>query len=118
MKKKFIVIDGGEEIGASWLSRWDSRKLFTPTENNHLPGLKFDTPKGYYPSKFEVADYFKSYVAEFEIPVQLNTLVTSVSRTETVFDVSYEGGEVVAKNVIVATGPFHKPYKPPCHTNI
>jgi putative flavoprotein involved in K+ transport len=118
MKKKFIVIDGGEEIGASWLSRWDSLKLFTPTEYNHLPGLKFDTPKGYYPSKFEVADYFKSYVAEFEIPVQLNTLVTSVSRTETGFDVSYEGGEVVAKNVIVATGPFHIPYTPPCHTKI
>ena len=41
MNKKFIVIDGEKEIGASWLNRWNSLKLFTPTEYNHLPGLKF-----------------------------------------------------------------------------
>ena len=59
---KYLVVDGGSEVGGSWLSRWDSLKLFTPTEYNHLPGLKFDSPKGYYPNKFEVAAYFKKYV--------------------------------------------------------
>ncbi len=118
MDKKFIVLDGENEIGASWLNRWDSLKLFTPTEYNHLPGLKFNAPKGYYPSKVEVSNYFKSYVKKFSIPVQLNTLVTSVSKTKEGFSIKYKDGSIVAKNVVVATGPFHIPYTPPCHTKI
>ena len=118
MDKKFIVLDGENEIGASWLNRWDSLKLFTPTEYNHLPGLKFDAQKGHYPTKVEVANYFKLYVDEFQIPVQLNTLVTSVRKTDKGFFVAYKEGEIEAKNVIVATGPFHIPYTPPCHTKI
>jgi len=115
MGKKYLVIDGTDEVGASWLSRWDSLKLFTPTEYNHLPGLKFDAPKGYYPNKVEVANYFKSYVKEYNIPIQFNTLITSVSKTSKCFHLQHKEGEIEAKNVIVATGPFHIPYTPPCH---
>ena len=118
MNKKFVVIDGENEIGASWLNRWDSLKLFTPTEYNHLPGLKFDAPKGHYPTKVEVANYFKSYVKEFNIPVQLNTLITSVRKTEKGFHITHKDGEIKAKNVVIATGPFHIPYTPPCHTKV
>ena len=115
---KYLVVDGGDEIGGSWLNRWDSLKLFTPTEYNHLPGLKFKAPKNHYPSKFEVADYFKSYVKNFKIPVQLNTLVTSVRKTADGFQLTHKEGAIDTKNVIVATGPFHTPYTPPCHTKI
>jgi len=118
MSKNFIVVDGDKEIGSSWLNRWDSLQLFTPTEYNNLPGLKFDAPKGYYPNKIEVANYFKSYVKEFNIPVQLNTLITSVKKTKDGFHILHKDGEFEAKNVIIATGPFHIPYTPPCHTKI
>jgi len=118
MNKTFIVVDGGKEIGASWLERWDSLKLFTPTQYNHLPGLKFEAPKGHYPSKYEVANYFKQYVKKYDIPVKLNTLITSVRKTEKGFLVTHNDGELNAKNVIIATGPFHTPYTPPCHTKI
>ncbi|WNW01789.1 NAD(P)/FAD-dependent oxidoreductase [Tenacibaculum sp. HL-MS23] len=118
MEKKFVVIDGEKEIGASWLNRWDSLKLFTPTEYNHLPGMKFNASKGHYPTKFEVSNYFKLYVEKFQIPLQLDTLITSVRKNEKGFYVSYKDGEIQTKNVIVATGPFHIPYTPPCHTKI
>jgi putative flavoprotein involved in K+ transport len=116
--KSFLVIDGEDEIGASWLNRWDSLKLFTPTEFNHLPGLKFDTPKGYYPNKYEVANYFKSYVEAFDIQVQHNTLITAVKKTKDGFVVSHDKGEILTQNVIIATGPFHLPYTPPCHSKL
>ncbi|MFT5337087.1 MAG: putative flavoprotein involved in K+ transport [Luteibaculaceae bacterium] len=116
--KEFLVIDGGQEIGDSWLNRWDSLKLFTPTEYNHLPGLKFEAPKGHYPTKHEVANYFKSYVQKFDLPVQLNTLITSVRKGENGFVITHKDGEFEAQNVIVATGPFHTPYTPPCHTKL
>ena len=118
MKKSFLILDGENEIGASWLNRWDSLTLFTPTEYNHLPGLKFDTPKGYYPNKFEVANYFKAYVKEYDIPVQLNTLVTAVKKTEEGFVITSDKSEMKAANVVIATGPFHIPYTPPCHTKL
>ncbi len=118
MNKNFLILDGGNEVGGSWLSRWDSLKLFTSTEYNHLPGLKFDAPKGHYPSKIEVANYFKTYVAKFDLPVRLNTLITAVKKTEEGFHVIHKDGTIAAQNVIVATGPFHIPYTPPCHTKI
>ncbi|WOI23439.1 flavin-containing monooxygenase [Nonlabens ulvanivorans] len=114
--KKILIVDGEEEIGASWLNRWDSLKLFTPTEYNHLPGLKFKAPKNHYPTKFEVANYFKSYVKKFDIPVQLNTLITSVRKNKKTFIIEHKDGIIEAKNVVIATGPFHIPYTPPCHT--
>jgi len=118
-EKKFLVVDAGARIGASWLNRWDSLKLFTPTEYNHLPGFKFDAPKGYYPDKFEVANYFKSYVEHFDIPMQFNTMITSVRKNENgFFTLSHKDGDIEAENLIVATGPFHTPYTPPCHTKI
>ncbi|TVZ51043.1 flavin-containing monooxygenase [Dokdonia sp. Hel_I_53] len=116
--RKFIVIDSKKEVGASWINRWDSLKLFTPTEFNHLPGLNFDAPKGHYPSKYEVAAYFKKYVEEYEIPIKLNTLVTSVSKKKDKFYIKFNDGIYESKNVVVATGPFHIPYTPPCNTKI
>jgi putative flavoprotein involved in K+ transport len=118
MNKKFIILDGEKEIGASWLNRWDSLKLFTPTEYNHLPGMKFPAQKGHYPSKVEVAKYFKDYVNKFRFSVQLNTLVTSVSKNSNGFIVKFKDGQLESTNVIVATGPFHTPYTPLCSKDI
>lgn len=118
MNKSFLMVDGGDEVGASWLSRWDSLTLFTPTEYNHLPGLKFDAPKGYYPNKHEVANYFKHYATTYGFNIQLNTLINSVKKTEHSFVLEHDAGKIEAQNVIVATGPFHTPYTPPCHTKI
>lgn len=118
-KKDFLIVDGSDRIGASWLNRWDSLRLFTPTEYNHLPGLKFDAPRGYYPNKKDVADYFESYVAHYNIPIQFNTLITSVNRNSNgCFSLKHKNGQIETMNVIVATGPFHIPYTPAFHTKI
>ncbi len=109
----FIVLDKENEIGASWLNRWDSLRLFSPTEFNHLKGLDFPAPKGHYPSKYEVADYFKQYAEKFNFPIQLNTLVQKVEKTTPKsFLVHTQKEHYKTKNVVVATGPFHIPYTP------
>lgn len=63
LNKSFLILDKDNEIGASWLKRWDSLTLFTPTEFNHMEGLDFPQPEGHYPSKYEVAAYLKLYAA-------------------------------------------------------
>lgn len=114
MNKKFVIVDKESEIGASWLNRWDSLKLFTPSEFNHLEGFNFPAPKGYYPNKYEVADYFKKYVEKFDFPVQLNTLVEGIEKHNGIFTLKHAKGQFQAKNVVIATGPFHLPYTPSC----
>ncbi len=111
--KEFLVVDKESEIGASWLNRWDSLTLFTPAEFNNMPGMDFPGKKGHYPSKTEVADYFKEYVRKFDIPVQLNTFIESISKESDHFILKSPEGDFSARNVIIATGPFHIPYTPP-----
>jgi putative flavoprotein involved in K+ transport len=114
----FLILDSSKEIGASWLKRWDSLKLFTPTEFNHLDGLPFPMKDGEYPDKYEVANYFKSYVSHFNLPLQLNTLVKSLEKKVETFFLETSQGELQAKAVVVATGPFHTPFTPKCSTKV
>lgn len=116
--KDFLVLDANEHIGAPWLKRWDSLKLFTPTEYNHLPGMLFPFPKGYYPDKYDVAEYLKSYVDKFSIPIEFNQKVTSLKKVNGIFEITCENSTYQARQVIIATGPFHTPYTPPCHVDI
>ncbi len=118
INKNFLIVDKEQEIGFSWLNRWDSLKLFTPAEFNKLPGMDFPAPKGHYPSKYEVAEYFKAYAQKFDFPVQLNTLVTEVKKEKGGFLVKCGDEVIKTKGVIVGTGPFHIPYTPPCAKNI
>ncbi|WP_108945584.1 flavin-containing monooxygenase [Shewanella halifaxensis] len=114
----YLVLDANEQVGAPWLKRWDSLKLFTPTEFNHLPGMPFPFPKGYYPNKYEVADYLKAYVEKFAIPIEFNQKITSVNKVNGIFEIKSATASYQAKQVIIATGPFHTPYTPPCHIDI
>lgn len=110
--KNYLVVDKEDEVGASWLNRWDSLTLFTPSEFNNLPGMDFPAKKGYYPNKEEVADYFKQYVKRFNIQIQLNTLISGVHKKQGIFTLKHENGELETRNLVIATGPFHIPYTP------
>ncbi|APG60494.1 flavin-containing monooxygenase [Christiangramia salexigens] len=116
--KDYLVVDKESEIGASWLNRWDSLTLFTPSEFNNMPGMEFPAEKGHYPSKTEVAQYFKIYAEHFDIPVQLNTYIENIAAIDDHFILKSPQGDLKAKNVVVATGPFHIPYTPPCSKKI
>ncbi len=117
-QRDFLILDKENEIGASWLNRWDSLSLFTPSEFNNLPGMEFPSPKGYYPSKEDVADYFKKYAREFDFPIKLEILVEGLEKKDDYFEIKTNKGNLQAKNVIVGTGPFHIPYTPGFARNI
>ena len=117
-KANYLVVDANEEVGATWLKRWDSLKLFTPSEYNNLPGMDFPTNKGHYASKYEVANYLKAYVALFDIPITFNQKVINLEKKEGKFIIKTASMEYKAANVVVATGPFHTPFTPSFHTKI
>jgi len=110
---RLLIGDANPEIGHAWHSRWDSLRLFTPSQYDSLPGMRFPTPHDTYPSKDDVANYLQAYATMFRLPVRLDTVVSSLTRTNGRY-VAKAGGDLLeAKSVIVATGPFHIPFVPP-----
>jgi len=110
---RFAVLEAGPEIGHTWRSRWDSLKLFTPTQYDSLPGMPFPGPADTYPTKDPVADYLKAYAAAFSLPVRLNARVTHLGKTAYGFEIRTRDEVFRARLVVVATGPFQVPFTPP-----
>jgi putative flavoprotein involved in K+ transport len=109
---RYLVLDSGTEVGATWRGRWDSLRLFTPAEYCSLPGMPFPAPAGTYPTKDEVADYLKSYATTFELPVLLNVGVRRLTHDGHVFHLETSRTSLCAHQVVVATGPFQRPVVP------
>ncbi len=118
LKKDYLIVDANDVIGKPWLKRWDSLKLFTPSEYNNLPGLNFPFKKGHYANKYEVANYLDTYVDTFNIPIEFNQKINSLEKKEDYFIVKSNNTTYKAKNVVIATGPFHTPFTPLCHKKI
>jgi len=65
-----------------------------------------------------VASYLKAYVSKFNIPIEFNHKIISLKKENNIFSLKSDNRVFKAKNVIIATGPFHKPFTPKFHTKI
>ena len=110
---RFAALEAGPELGGTWRSRWDSLTLFTPTQYNALPGMRFPGPPDTYPGKDPVAGYLQAYAAAFDLPVRLNARVTQLGKTAEGFEIRTQDESYHARQVVVATGPFQVPFVPP-----
>ena len=109
---RFKILDAGPEVGDAWRRRWDSLKLFTPAQYDNLPGMPFPATADVYPSKDDVADFLRVYVERFELPVQLDSAVRSLTLEGDHYRAETDDAVYVAKQVVVATGPFQVPFVP------
>ena len=96
-----------------WRSRWDSLRLFTSGRYDNLPGLPFPAAADTYPGKDDVADYLQAYAAQFSAAraAEHGRDVADQNRRVYVAKVGQEAIE--ARQVVLATGPFHVPFMPP-----
>src|SRR5678815_5101740 len=104
--QRFVILEANERVGDSWRQRWDSLRLFTPAYLDSLDGMPFPGPRGYFPTKDEMADYLVAYAKRFDLPVRTGVRVTSLSRDGDRYvvkagDVTYE-----ASNVVLAMSTF------------
>jgi putative flavoprotein involved in K+ transport len=109
--QRFKIVDAGASVGQTWRLRWDSLKLFTAAQYDNLPGMTFPASHDSYPGKDDVADFLQAYATKFELPVALNTKVTSLRHNE-LYEIETDQGQIQAHNVVVATGPFQSPFIP------
>lgn len=109
-----VVLDASEEVGQSWRKRYDSLRLFTPSQYSSLPGLPFPRRNDHYASKDEVAEYLVAYARHFGIDVRLRCRATRVVREGGHFVVEVNGTQRITTDVVViATGTLQTPFVPP-----
>ena len=110
--RRFVMLEAAGSLGASWRERWDSLVLFTPRRYDALPGLAFPGHPDGYPTRDEVVAYLERYAAVFDLPIELNSAVRSLSSHDGGFTLGLDDGTVEADQVVIATGPFQAPWIP------
>ena len=109
----FLIADAHPEVGHSWRSRWQSLKLFTASQFNNLPGMRFPAEPDTYPGRDDVTDFLQAYAARFELPMRLNTRVTRLGKGDRRrYLAETTTGPIEADQVVIATGPFQIPFIP------
>jgi putative flavoprotein involved in K+ transport len=108
----FTILEAEPELAAAWRARWDSLELFTSRRYSSLPGLPFPGEPDSYPTRDDVVAYLTDYARHFDLPVELNSRVRSLRRTDESYLVELDDRTYEADQVVVATGPFQVPSVP------
>src|SRR6266516_4964323 len=109
-----MILDAERRVGYAWRRRWDSLELFSAACYSGLPGLPFPGDPEHFPGKDEVADYLESYARHFELPVRLNSPVSTLERSNGAYRIETgpgpnDSGAHDEKQVIVASGAYQQP---------
>jgi len=111
-RRHFVILEAGPAVGAAWRDRWESLVLFTPRRYDALPAVALPGDPDGYPTRDEVVDYLETYASTFELPVELNSRVRSLTAQDGVFVVELDTRSIQSAQVVVATGPFQVPNIP------
>lgn len=110
-----IVLERGR-IAERWRSeRWDSLVANGPAWHDRFPSMEFPGNKDAFVPKEGVAQYFEDYAQMIDAPVRTGVTVQAVApHTDRAgFHVQTSQGDIDARSVVCATGPFQKPAIPP-----
>jgi putative flavoprotein involved in K+ transport len=110
--RNFTILEAAKEPAAAWRGRWDSLRLFTPVRYDSLPGGPFPGDPDSYPDRDAVVAYLTDYARKFELPVELESPVRSITPGDIGYLVEVDGRAYEATQVVIATGPFQVPRVP------
>jgi putative flavoprotein involved in K+ transport len=113
-----IVFERGQ-VGNSWHNRWDSFVMNSPNQFNLLPGQSVsEEDAGRFNTGKQFANGLMQYATTNSLPVESNTKVTSLSKSESenvfLVETEKEGEKQLwkAKQVVVASGGENVPLIP------
>jgi len=109
-----VVLEAGR-VGETWRTRrWDSFCLVTPNWTVRLPGGKYagPDPDGFM-DREALVEHFQRWSDSFEAPIKQQCAVSALDADGDHFVLSTADGKVRARNVVVASGGYQRPYLPP-----
>jgi putative flavoprotein involved in K+ transport len=112
--REHLVIDRRDRLGGGWQDRWDRFRLVTPNWTASFPGWAYDgdDPDGFM-SREEITARVASYAEVVGAPVALGTEMQRLTPVDGAgFLATTSRGELLARQVVVATGSYHAPRIP------
>lgn len=107
-----LLIDRADQVGSSWRGRYDRLKLNTGRRTSHMPNRPYPSGTAVFPTRDQVVDHLDGHAREDGIELQLDTEVTRIDRSSGGWSLSTSSGEIIAQQVVVATGYEHTPRVP------
>jgi putative flavoprotein involved in K+ transport len=108
-----LVLERGR-VGQTWRRRWRSFCLVTPNWSVQLPGGAYEGPEpDAFMTREELVAFFEGYAKGIGAPVREGVEVVAIDRTDDGFEVRTSDGELRAERVVLATGAYQRPYRPP-----
>lgn len=102
-------------VAQAWRDRWDSFTLVTPNWTLDLPGSPYagPDPEGHV-CRNEIVDYLRTYQQTWSLPVREGVRVDRLTVGEDRrFRLHTSDGDLAADSVVVCTGAFQRPHRPP-----
>jgi len=110
-----VVVERGRLADRWRAQRWDSLMFQFPNWSIDLPGARYegDDPDG-FADRATVQAFIADYAARIQAPVRLGVDVTGLrrSRHEGRYLVVSTAGDIEARNVVLASGPYQRPRLP------
>jgi len=110
---EFTVIEKTDKIASTWHNHYDRLYLHTIKEYSHLPHIDFPEDYPRYVSKYQLVEYYESYVEKMNIDIQFNTSLERIEKSNRGWSVICDKDRTYnAENVILATGVNRVPFFP------
>lgn len=109
-----VILERGR-VGETWRGRWDSFCLVTPNWTVMLPEGHYDgdDPDGFIP-RDDIVAHLVRYADGFGAPVREGVDVSRLRASDdNGFLLSTSSGDIVARDVVLASGGYQKPHRPP-----
>jgi cation diffusion facilitator CzcD-associated flavoprotein CzcO len=115
------VLERADVLAAPWRSFYDRLRLNTSRPFSQLPGLRFPRGAGMFPTRDSMVRYLEAYAAHHGLDVRLGTPVLRIDpvgpegdgcRPHHRWTVRTPCGDLVASDVVVATGLLQVPFIP------
>jgi putative flavoprotein involved in K+ transport len=108
-----LVLERRAELGGAWHDRWDSFQLVSPNFCLLLPGMHYGgSEPDAFMSRDEVIHHLQAYGEFCAAPVRLGQEVKRLSREGDGFVARTSAESFVARQVVLATGPYQRPKVP------
>lgn len=99
-------------VAASWRGHYDRLHLHTARWLSHLPGYRIPAAEGRWVSRDGVIRYLESYRSHHQLEVRTGVEIKRLDRDDTGWRLNSPQGDILADNVVVATGYNHTPLLP------
>ncbi len=107
-----VILDAADRPAASWRARHPQLHLNTHRLLSHLPGHRFNSSAGAFPARDVMIRYIEAYEADLSVEVRRGVRAETISRASDAWAVETSAGRMLARHLIIATGPDRVPVTP------